>query len=85
MDYDGLTSAEDGRQQNPDLDSYRLGNFKQGWTRAIEGQQYESVLDELKWNNLGWRLGKLFGPTSDELREEMFKWCVEQQKDEPTK
>lgn len=79
MAYHGLTYSEDKRKEDPDLESHRLGNFKQGWTRAVEGQEYDMVLDELKWNNLGWRLGKLFGETSDEMREELFEWCVRQQ------
>ncbi|WP_408959586.1 hypothetical protein [Natrinema sp. 74] len=76
MAYDGLTDEED-----PDLDSHRLGNFKQGWTCAVEGQEYNKVLDELKWNNLGWRLGTLFDDTSEEMKEELFEWCVRQQKE----
>jgi hypothetical protein len=56
----------------------RRGNFKQGWTRAVNGQEYEGVLTELKWNNLGWRLGKIFDETPDEMRDQMFEWCVEQ-------
>jgi hypothetical protein len=44
----------------------------------VEGQEYEGVLDELTWNNLGWCLGKLFGPTPDEQREEIIEWCAKQ-------
>jgi hypothetical protein len=57
---DGLEYESDKRQN---LTDGRRRNFKQGWTRAVEGQEYEGVLDELTWNNLGWRLGELFGPT----------------------
>lgn len=58
----------------------RRANFKQGWTRAVEGQEYDGVLETLTWNNLGWRLGNLFGETPDELRDDLFDWCVEQRR-----
>lgn len=61
-----------------DPTSGRHANFKQGWTRAVEGKEYEGVLSELTWNNLGWRLGKIFGDTPDEMRDEMFDWCMKQ-------
>jgi len=72
-----LEFEKDGRKN---LTDGRRRNFKQGWTRAVGGQEYEGVLDELTWNNLGWRLGKLFGPTSDEQREEILDWCAKQRK-----
>jgi len=61
-----------------DITDGRRRNFKQGWTRAVKGQEYQDVLEELTWNNLGWRLGKMFGETPDDLREEILDWCVEQ-------
>ena len=67
---------ETDRRQN--ITDGRRRNFKQGWTRAVEGQEYQDVLEELTWNNLGWRLGKMFGETPDDLREEILDWCVEQ-------
>ena len=73
MVKDGLTYTEDVRNRNPT--GNHLGNFKKGWKNAVEGQEYEAVLDELKWNNLGWRLGKLFGETSEESKEHIFNWC----------
>jgi hypothetical protein len=33
----------------------------------------------LTWNNLGWRLGYMFGPTSDEMIGAIYDWCVRQQ------
>jgi hypothetical protein len=50
----------------------------QGWTRAVEGQEYQDVLEELTCNNFGWRLGKMFSETPDDLRDETLDWCVEQ-------
>ena len=73
---EGLEYETDRRQ---DITDGRRRNFKQGWTRAVEGQEYQDVLEELTWNNLGWRLGKMFGETPDDLREEILNWCVEQQ------
>lgn len=75
IDENGLTYDEDARK---DLTDGRRRNFKQGWTRAVEGREYEDALERLTWNNLGWRLGRLFGETPDELREEILEWCVDQ-------
>lgn len=79
--YAGLTYDDDIRMVNPDA-NYRRGRFKVGWNKAINGaEMQEDVLDKLTWENLGWRLGMLFGNTSDELKEELYEWCVEQQTD----
>lgn len=76
MGRDGLTYDTDGRNEPT---SGRRANFKQGWTRAVDGREYtDDSLDELNWNDLGWRLGKLFGETPDKLRDEMFDWCQRQ-------
>lgn len=29
---------------------------------------------------LGWRMGRLFGETDEELIDELYDWCVRQQK-----
>lgn len=73
---DGLSFEGDDRQVDPG--GYRLGAFKRGWSDAVGGEDYGS-LDTLTWQNLGWRLGQLFGETSEELQEELFVWCVAQQ------
>ena len=39
----------------------------------------DAALDQLTWENLGWRLGKIFGDASEELQEELYEWCVKQQ------
>lgn len=71
-----LAYSDDIRQ---DLTAGREGEFRKGWNNAVDGQEYtDETLDELTWNNLGWRLGRLFGETPDELREEMLRWCAEQ-------
>lgn len=47
---------------------------------AVEGEIYtEDTLEELTWDNLGWRLGRLFDETSEDLKEEIFNWCKKKQ------
>lgn len=76
----------DVRQADPGSD--RQGAFKRGWTAAIkdlsdngEPSKYSEgpPPEELTWDNLGYRLGSLFGPTDDDLRQELFEWCKEKQ------
>lgn len=64
--------------RNPS-DNYRKARFREGWQNAVTGQAYSSAtLKKLTWDNLGYRLGKLFGETSDQLIDEMHEWCVRQ-------
>lgn len=76
---------DDERQKNPGSD--RQGAFKRGWGAAVKGKDESSrynddpQLTNLTWDNLGYRLGRLFGPTSDELKQELFEWCVAQQEE----
>jgi hypothetical protein len=78
---DGLTYEVDERLVDPDA-NYRRGRFKVGWSDAVDGTELgEDVLNQLTWENLGWRLGKLFGETSEDLKEESYEWCVDQQLD----
>lgn len=63
VSYQGLTYAEDIREINPKA-NYRMGRFKVGWNNALNGAELgDDVLEQLTWQNLGWRLGKLFGDT----------------------
>ncbi|AUV82896.1 hypothetical protein C2R22_15655 [Salinigranum rubrum] len=77
MSSELLDYTDDIRQE---LTSGRRANFKQGWTRAVEGKEYDGdeTLDVLTWNNLGWRLGKIFGDVPDEMRDSMIDWCERQ-------
>ena len=75
MENNPVEFEVDGRR---DPSSGRKANFKQGWTRAVRDQEYDEVLDKLTWNDLGWRLGKIFGKTPDDMRDEMYNWCVRQ-------
>jgi len=84
MEYHGLTyDDEQDIRVHPDPEDDRLGAFKAGWTEAQKGEEYNAdTLEQLSWHNLGWRLGMLFGETSTELKEELYLWCVSQQKGE---
>lgn len=75
---------DDKRQENPGSD--RQGAFKRGWGAAVKGEGESSrysddpELTNLTWDNLGYRLGRLFDPTSEERQQQLFEWCVAQQK-----
>jgi hypothetical protein len=74
---DGLTYHTDVRHRDPQ--NRRKARFKIGWSKAVQGHTYsQETLEALTWQNLGYRLGKLFGETSDEMIEEIFHWCVRQ-------
>ncbi|WP_336024524.1 hypothetical protein [Halobellus salinisoli] len=87
MSDDLLSYEEDKRNTNPD--SNHLRNFNAGWTEALKDDPDKSKYKEnpelpnLTWENLGYRLGSLFGETSKDLREELFEWCKEQQAENP--
>lgn len=81
MVNEALTFEEDSRVI-PEPEDQRLDVFKEGWRKASTGEEYgEHAHEELSWHNLGWRLGKLFGETSIERKNELYHWCVEQQKE----
>lgn len=81
-----LDYEENQRQENPGSD--RQGAFKRGWGAAVKGENESSrynddpELNNLTWDNLGYRLGRLFGDTSDELQQGLFEWCVDQQNEQ---
>lgn len=50
MTEDGLRYEKDVRK---DLTDGRRRNFEQGWTRAVEGREYEDALERLTWDNFG--------------------------------
>lgn len=66
----------------PEPGDDRIGSFKAGWTKAEQGKEFgPRALEGLSWHNLGWRLGMIFGETPTELKQEIYQWCVEQQKE----
>lgn len=75
-----LTFREDVRHNDPDETGARRARFLEGWRKAVVGHEYtQETLARLTWDNLGFRLGKLFGPTSPLLMDQMYEWCVHQQ------
>lgn len=75
-----LAFVRDVRDTDPDQTAHRLARFREGWRNAVSGRPYtEKTLADLTWENLGYRLGKLFGETSPLLIDLMYEWCVHQQ------
>lgn len=76
-----LAYDEDIRDTDPNKSGHRRARFRQGWRSAVEGRSYgDKALRELTWDNLGHRLGRLFGDASDEMIDTQYDWCVHQQK-----
>jgi hypothetical protein len=74
------TIQKDERSTNPNIDNRRKGQFKRGWNAAVRRKNYKTkTLEILYWRNLGYRIGKLLGKTSETLQEEMYELCVRQQ------
>lgn len=81
---DGLTFERDIRNTEPDETPYRKARFKVGWGEAVAGKAYTlETLADLTWQNLGYRLGRLFGPTPPELQDDMYDICVRIQAQRP--
>ena len=80
-----LEFAWDIRDTNSNKNGHRKTRFKKAFQEAVAGRAYQaSALQELTWGNLGWRLGKLFGESEEELIDELYDWCVRQQKGQRT-
>lgn len=89
MGDDPTIPVGDVRKENPGSD--RQGVFKRGWTAAVKDLSGDGDTskysegpppEDLTWDNLGYRLGSIFGDTDDDLRQEMFKWCRRKQRRE---
>ena len=85
----GRSYSADVRSTEPNVTGHRRDRFRQGWRNAVEGREYGSpVLNELTWDNLGYRLGRIFGETHPILIDVLYDWCVKQQEEhlaaEPT-
>lgn len=79
--FDRLSWEFDGRDKDPNRNGYRRGAFKRGWRAAVNGKNYtRATLNELKWQNLGWRLGKLLGCAGERTIVDMYEMCVRQQR-----
>ena len=77
-----LRFDRDIRSKDPDATAHRKARFREGWRKGAAGERYgEPSLTELTWDNLGYRLGALFSETSPELVDELYDWCVRQQRE----
>jgi hypothetical protein len=79
LDYD-----EDVREP---ADYERSIKFREGWKRgAKRGAERDpygpGVLNELKWENLGYRMGTILGPASDRFIDAMYAMCALLQHDQ---
>jgi hypothetical protein len=75
-----VSYMRDARDTTPDRDGRRRAQFHMGWRRAVAGEAMQvSALERLTWQNLGYRLGALFGATAPELIDAHYDWCVRQQ------
>lgn len=80
-----MNEPTDIRSDDPNQSQLRRRNFGAGWAHAVEGREYtKDTLAQLTWQNLGWRLGSILevtsaNPTSADLIDEMYDWCVRQQ------
>ena len=71
----------DIRDTDPNKSRHRKARFRAGWRNAAAGDKYTGdTLEDLTWDNLGFRLGSFFGSTKDDLIDELYDWCVEQQR-----
>lgn len=79
---DGLSYNSDPRYKKPEANAHGKA-FKNGWNDAtMRDKEYgTAALEELTWQNLGYRLGKILGPTSEDTQEAMYNLCVRQQRE----
>lgn len=86
MGDDPTIPLGDSRQTDPGSD--RQGAFKRGWTAAVkdlDGDGISSTYDEgpppeeLTSDTLGYRLVSVFDEADDDLRQDLFEWCVKKQ------
>jgi len=56
--------------------------FREGWRRGAKWHKGNpdpytpGVLDMLKWENLGYRMGTILGPASERFMDAMFAMCA---------
>jgi hypothetical protein len=70
----------DERHADPNETGHRESEFRKGWKAALDPEPYKpETLSRLTWHNLGYRLGRLYGSTSDEMIGLQYDWAVRQQ------
>ena len=64
------------RDERETPDAARFGRFKAGWRDAVASlageRELYNDLRTLTWQNLGYRLGRVFGEVPDEVKETVF-------------
>ena len=79
-----LRFDRDIRSKEPDQTAHRQARFRERSRKGAAGEQYgDPSLKELTWDNLGYRLGALFSETGLGLVDELYDWCVRQQRERP--
>jgi hypothetical protein len=82
IEMNELRFDRDIRSTDPNETGHRKARFCEGWRKGAVGERYgEESLKELTWDNLGYRLGTLFSDTSPGLVDELYDWCVRQQRE----
>ena len=73
-----LTYENDQRKP---LDEDRETTFHRGWNDALDSGPYnEGTYNRLSWQNLGNRMGLLFGDVPEEMRDELMFWAERQRR-----
>lgn len=68
FEYDDRADPDDARQMQ----------FFRGFRQALAGRPYTAeTLRKLTWNNLGWRLGRIYGSGGEAMVDELWNRCVE--------
>lgn len=70
----------DIRDTDPNDSGHRRARFRIGWHDAIARKDYgPAVLEDLTWQNTGYRLGVIFEDTTDDLIDDFYDLAVAQQ------
>lgn len=76
LDYD--------RDEREPADDQRRIRFREGWRQGAKGPRYTTpdILDGLRWENLGYRMGTLLKDAPDEFIDVMYAMCAMLQHDQ---
>lgn len=80
--YEHRTYEVDDRYDDPNDSKHREAEFRKGWKAALDPTKApykDDTLKKLTWHNLGYRLGAIYGETSQELIGVAYDWAVRQQ------
>lgn len=79
---------DDIRHKDPHRTAYRRARFKDGWKNGAnrDADAYtKQTLEQLTWQNVGYRMGEIFGETPEQQMDELYDWCVRQLKTQSKK